>query len=273
MELDPILQASPPREIPLPNAPLERVVAQLRFPLIASVRTAEFIGPFQEAIRKTYPVLRQELVQGFALSPQGLTPAVPQVVWRFSDHSNLWRISLASEFLAVEALRYTSRADFIGRLRFVLEALKRYIDPGTTDRLGIRFVDRIVGDNVARIESLVRPEIRGIVGSSISRHATSSITETIFEVSGSNAKLLSRWGKLPAGTVVDPAIMDAISEPSWILDIDMFRDGSTPFDVDSIVDEATLFAERIYTFFRWAVTVDFLKAFGADAGDILRELP
>ena len=61
------LVASPPSEIPLRNAPLVRVIAQVRFPLIASIDKRGFIAAFQEGLRDTYPVLRQETIQGLVV--------------------------------------------------------------------------------------------------------------------------------------------------------------------------------------------------------------
>ena len=42
-------------EIPLPDAPLAFVVAQVRFERVASISSEEFIAGFQEAIRATLP--------------------------------------------------------------------------------------------------------------------------------------------------------------------------------------------------------------------------
>jgi uncharacterized protein (TIGR04255 family) len=36
------------------------------------------------------------------------------------------------------------------------------------------------------------------------------------------------------------------------------------FDVEELLNEAQRFAERIYTFFRWAVTDEFLQHFGGE---------
>jgi hypothetical protein len=51
-----------PTEVPLKDAPLVRVIAQLRFPDSLSVGQRDSIAPFQEAIRAKYPVLRQTAV-------------------------------------------------------------------------------------------------------------------------------------------------------------------------------------------------------------------
>ena len=66
------LTGPPPPEVPLTDPPLARVIAQVRFPLIASLEKREFIRSFQEAIRSCYPVLRPEERKGVVLGPQGV---------------------------------------------------------------------------------------------------------------------------------------------------------------------------------------------------------
>src|SRR5262249_53345171 len=113
---DPLV-APPPAEVPLANAPLVRVIAQVRFPLVVAVEQREFIAPFQEAVRAKYPVLRQEQTQGVLLSPAGVASVPAQTAWRFSDIEGHWRVSLTPDFLALETTSYTSRSDFLSRLR------------------------------------------------------------------------------------------------------------------------------------------------------------
>lgn len=254
------LEAPTPQEVPLKDAPLVRVIAQLRFPEILSVEQREFVASFQEATRDKYPVLRQEQTQGFLLGPGGVAQAKPRIAWRFSDTTAEWRVSLASEFLALETTRYVSRSDFFGRLRFLTEALIEHIGPSQLDRLGVRYIDRIVGPTVDDITALVRPEVRGIVGTSIATQAVHAISESLFSLTG--AQMLARWGCLPAGATVDPSAIEPAKEKSWILDLDMFSAAPMPFEVDPVISEAQRYAERIYTVFRWAVTNEFLVRFG-----------
>jgi len=63
---------------------------------------------------------------------------------------------------------------------------------------------------------------------------------------------------------VDPAAIEPLAEVSWILDLDMFRPESRAFAPDDVVADARAYAERIYAFFRWAVTEDFLRLYGGD---------
>lgn len=258
--IDDPLVAPSPAEVPLDRAPLVRVIAQVRFPLVVAVERRDFVAPFQEAIRPKYPVLRQEQTQRVILSAAGVAPVQAQTAWRFSDVEGHWRVSLAPDFLALETTAYTSRSDFLLRLRDVVAALDEHVEPKLVDRVGIRYIDRIVGQAVNEIAKLVRPEVRGITGTPAATHALQALSESIFAVNG--ARVLARWGRLPAGVTVDPSAIEPMNELSWILDIDMYSSESVPFAVDRVVDNARRFAERIYTFFRWAVTEDFLRLYG-----------
>jgi len=256
---DPLVASAPP-EVLLKNAPLVRVLTQLRFPEVLSVEQRDFVAPFQEAVRSTYPVLRQEQTQGILLGPAGIAPVKPQTVWRFSDADGHWRVSLAPGFLALETTKYVSRADFFGRLRVVTEALGKHVQPGQIDRLGVRYIDRITGGAVDEIGTLVRPEVRGITGTVAETQAAHALSESLFVLP--DARVLARWGRLPPGGTVDPAAMEPVEEKSWILDLDMFSAAAMPFVVDRIVADAERYAVRLYTIFRWAVTDDFLRRYG-----------
>ncbi len=61
----------PVDEVALPRAPLVFVVAQARFERIASISAEGFIGPFQEAIRRSYPVMHRNQQAGILLGPEG----------------------------------------------------------------------------------------------------------------------------------------------------------------------------------------------------------
>lgn len=256
------LVGPPPVEVPLLRSPLVRVVAQVRFPLIASVEHREFIAPFQEAIRREYPVLRPEQSRGVVLGPQGVMGSRSNTVWRFHDASSVWRVTLAPDFIALETTNYTSRSDFLGRIRSVVQALADHIDPRVVDRVGVRYIDRVTGTQLDDLPSLVRPEVAGILGTPLADHARHAITENMLTLPDDAGHVTVRWGLVPPRGTVDPGAVEAIEEASWILDIDTFRTETRPLDVDTVVEQARRFAERIYSIFRWAVTDNFLRLYG-----------
>jgi len=258
---NPLVEAVPP-EVPLSNAPLVRVISQVRFPIIVSIEKREFIGPFQEAIRDIYPVLRVEQTRGIIMGPQAIEPTQSNITWRFGDMEGKWRASLASGFVALETTAYTSRSDFLERFRILLEAVNTHIGPKLADRLGIRYIDRVTGDQVHEIEKLVRKEILGILATPAVDYAQHALSESIFNVPDSKAQMLARWGRLPSDSTPDPGAIEPVSGQTWILDIDMFCVEPRPFDPGKLIDETRIYAERIYAFFRWSVTDAFLRQYG-----------
>jgi uncharacterized protein (TIGR04255 family) len=263
-EENPLVDPSP-KEIALPRAPLHRVIAQVRFPIVAAIDKRDFIAPFQEELRADYPVLRQEQTQHvlIGVQPDPQVPAVTsQAAWRFFDAANIWRLSLTPTFLALETKVYTSRSDFLGRLKAVLVVLGKHVKPGLVDRLGLRYIDRLTGEELGALSNLVRSEIRGVGGTPLGEQIVHSITETVFKVDG--ARILARWGSLPANRTTDPGAITPIGEASWILDLDMYSTKPVHFDVEVLDAKAREFAERLYAVFRWSVTEDFLRRFGAE---------
>lgn len=256
------LTGPPPTEVPLTESPLIRVIAQVRFPLIASIEKQEFIAPFQEAIRKQYPVLRPELSHLITL--EGQINARVSTIWSFQDVSGHWRATLAPDFLALETKKYTSREDFFERFKRLLDALQEHLEPPVVDRLGVRYINQIQGDNVSHIEQLVRPEVAGVLGTPLRDHVEHSITESLLKLPDEDAKATARWGLLPPGATVDPRVMKPVDQLSWLLDVDVFQMDTRALEVDELIASSTGFAERIYSIFRWAVTDELLKQCGGE---------
>jgi uncharacterized protein (TIGR04255 family) len=258
---DPFSEA-PPVEVPLPHAPLVRVVAQVRFPPVLSIESRDFVAPFQEAVRERYPILRVERTRGVFLGPGEPTATSPSVIWRFNGLDEKWRVSLATDFAAIETTAYESRSDLLSRFGAVLQALQTHIAPGVVDRLGVRYIDRIKGDAVAKIGELVRPEVLGVAGTAAASHASHALSEVLFDLPDQLSQMRARWGLLPSGSTVDPSAIEPIDEQSWILDLDTFTSRPCSFDTSAILSETRTLAERSYGFFRWVVTDEFLRHFG-----------
>jgi uncharacterized protein (TIGR04255 family) len=263
VNINPLI-AQPPEEVPLKNAPLVRVIAQVRFPPILSIEKKDFVGSFQEAIRDKYPILQPEQTQGWIFGPQGLMQADPQMVWRFADADGNWRVSLVSGSISLETVAYSSRNNFIERLEYVLNALDVHIKPQIVERFGLRYIDRLINQDLKDIPKLVRPEVAGVVATEVGENILQSINESLFKLPEGQEQIIARWGLLPANATIDPTAIESIDESSWVLDLDMSLSTQRVFSVEGLVTEARQFAERIYTFFRWAVNDEFLHRFGGD---------
>ncbi|XKM42740.1 TIGR04255 family protein [Rhizobium ruizarguesonis] len=236
----------------------------VRFPDIVQVRDINFIGPFQEKLRVSYPLFSGDIVQTFNIVPEGLQASQDQL-WRLSDADANWRISLGANFIALETKKYSSRADFLKRLSFVLSALEETIRPTHVWRVGVRYVDRVETSSLGNIRDMLRHEMAGLSATELRHAFNHSVSEVACKVD--EGTLLVKWGILPANGSHEPEVMPPINDESWFLDIDVaheYRVGPRQFRVDELVADAERKAERCYSFFRWAVTDEFLRRFGGE---------
>jgi len=260
------LTDSVPDEIALPNAPLIRVIAQVRYPLIASIERQAFIAPFQEAIRNTYPFASREAGQQIVVSRSNVAISAVngQDVWRFQDTRRNWRISLAPSFLALETDHYRSRADFLERFSVLVRALHEHIKPSHVERLGMRYIDRVEGVSRDELADLLRPELVGVLNGPLGAQTSLSVSESLFNVPEEGAQLRARWALTPPHTTIDPATIPPSDVESWVLDLDMFSALQTEFHSEEVLERIERFAARIYSCFRWATTDNFLRRFGGE---------
>lgn len=255
---DPFL-APAPEQVALLQAPLVRVIAQIRFPKSLAVEDRATAAAFQKLVQDEYPVLRHEQIQSVIVGPEGTAQAV-ETSWRFQDIENHWRLSLAPEFLALETTHYTSRADFLDRFQRGVAALEQVIAPKLVDRLGIRYIDRVTGPAFTKLPALVTPELLGILASPLRKYVRHVATESLLATD--EGVIMMRSAILPPNVTHDPTALEPIGEPSWILDLDMFHQEPQPFEPEVILTRAARFAERIYTLFRSVVTDEFLRHYG-----------
>lgn len=245
----------------LQRDPLVRVVAQIQFSPVLSVRDRDFIASFQEAIRKHYPLVEKDVQQQVGHDDQGALEVSESVIWRFQDVSDTWQVSLSEAFVSLDCDDYSDRIDFRDRLSFALDAVDAHIRPVLATRVGVRYTNRFRGQDYERLRDFVRPELLGLMGRDLpDGKLLNQLTQAEFATSGIN--LVGRWGSIPPNTTPDSSIK-AINEQSWLLDLDAFVESVTPFDAACCALDAREYAAVVYNFFRWAVSDDFLLTHGA----------
>ncbi|WP_338046548.1 TIGR04255 family protein [Polyangium spumosum] len=247
----------------LERPPLVQVIAQVRFPPILALGRQESVAPFQEAIRRRYPILRPESVpERLLLGVDGPVVQPSTMLWRFHDKDDVWRVALTTNSISLQANKYSSRADFFERLHQLLDELVRVTDPVAAgyERFGIRYVNRVRHPELEHLSRMVQPEVLGVANIGFGPELIFSVCESSFAVD--DAQLRARWGLLPPRATTDPTAIREIDESSWILDLDMFVEKQPEFDASVVVERGQRFAETIYAFFRWCVTDEFLRTYG-----------
>ncbi len=252
MQAEPIpLAIGIPAEVPLSKAPLVRVLTQIKFPPILSIRKEDRIADFQEALRADYPHLHREAA-----------------IWRLANRQApaTWRVSLGVDFVALETWSYNGRRNFLGRLRKVLASVEACFGPAEAQRVGLRYINRLEGAAVERLGDVVHESVLGILKpdksppDALRKAMTQSITQARFLAA--EGVIQGRWGNLPPNSTYDPNTWPPAGTPSWVLDLDMFSPEASPFRSEELVVMTDAFAKRIYSVFRLMVTDEFLRLHG-----------
>jgi uncharacterized protein (TIGR04255 family) len=255
----------PPTDVPLARAPLVRVLAQIRFPAILSIGDAVAVASFQDRIRTKYPLNNKDIVQRIEIGAAApLEPAAvkAETIWRFQSRDEHWRASLASNFLALDTSRYTSRHEFLGRMADLIEALEQTLNPQITQRIGLRYINRIENDAIKDVHKLIKPEILGPQQSEFGKAADHMMTESLLQTE-EGALIHARWGILPAHATVDPFALEPVAAKSWILDFDMYSEAQGDFTRAALMPQLESYAKRIYAVFRYMITDHFLSYYDA----------
>ena len=263
---DPLFGDIPKREL-LSEAPLVRVLGQVRFTKIVKIAEEPYIADFQEAVRKDYPHFQSDVVQGVELNLAGQAlqhKVVSSTVWRFFDPERVLRVSLSQDAITLETAKYVSRDDFLERLDFVLGCLEQTIGPRLVQRVGFRYVDRLQGEGlIGSLDKLIQPELLNVLQPNLTSNIDISMTE--ITANTKEGKLIARYGLAPVNYSHDPDMAPPIGERSWVLDVDSFSTGcaNKEFETKMLCAELDKVAARAYAFFRWSITDQFLKQFGA----------
>src|SRR5450756_3017345 len=91
--------------------------------------------------------MRREQQTAVLIGPDGrLLTTDAGTVWRFDEHPERWQVALSPDSVALSTASYTSRSEFMGRIRAVLSSAQRHLSLQFCDRLGVRYVDRVTDD-------------------------------------------------------------------------------------------------------------------------------
>ena len=267
--MDRTLSLSTLPEVQLVAPPLAKVVMQVRYSLTAALTTEAAEFALSELLSR-YPVRRRDIgaPMQFLLVPGPPQLGRQETVLQFESADGTWRTSVSESAVSLETSAYENRADFISRCVELFEAVAQVALPPIVDRVGLRYVDRLTGDDLARLPQYVVAPLRGLAGSLapdlVLQH---SITDSVITFDGDSAMQL-RSGLLPPQTSFDPLLV-GIPEPSWLLDMDAYSlRGGSPFDVAQLRTRLTRYAEAAYSCFRYAMTDTFQTQYKQESSGV-----
>jgi uncharacterized protein (TIGR04255 family) len=269
---------TPVDEVPLHNAPLAKVLMQVQYS-----RTPQLVTDAAESIISDrlgrYPVRRRQMVAGFpsvVIGGQEIQPPAgvsPGTMLLFSEPSGSWQVAVTDTAVSLETTTYSTRNDFCDRAQEVFKAVATAALPPVVDRVGLRYIDRLVGERLQRVPDYVIPLLQGL-GASIEPPMAvhHSVTDTLIEFSETE-RLQVRSGFLPPASGFDPAL-PVVPEPSWVLDMDVHTiQAGFAFDADELTQRLRRYAEVAYAFFRYATTEVFQDEHRGVPASVIPDVP
>jgi uncharacterized protein (TIGR04255 family) len=255
---------------PLARSPLAVVVFQVRFEQNLSVGDTNTGLLFHEQLGGhdgSYPVVEPQQMMGavFQLDPLGIGSQVsttpPSRGLRMKSADGLWVVSLMPDFVALETTAYTTwKYDFRDRIRPILESLNEHVKPRVEERIGLRYVNRIVEPTVEAptdFEGLISASILGPIADEFWGAGIKGTQQQLeLEISDEIRGLL-RHGTIPRSS--------GVGIDGYLLDLDLFRQQPRAFDVEKVVQTSNELNEAATGLFKASLTPDYLAQLGGEA--------
>jgi uncharacterized protein (TIGR04255 family) len=244
-------------EVFLPRPPLALALAQVRFPQSPELHSDPVLAQIRDHLKQHYPIMREDKAVGYVMTVAGLVegPPIERIV-RFKDKAETWQFSVGQNFMSLDTTTYTTRSDFITRFEQAIEAAADAASPFALDRIGIRYINRFTGKDLANLQNFIVEPFLGLTSLDLAPASiVHSITQTLLQLD--EGAIIAKWGLLPGGTVIDTALA-AVATPSWILDVDVYQERKDDFNISQIGRDTRRLADIAYRFFRLAVTDDLI---------------
>lgn len=139
----PLQNPFPKAKLPeLKQPPIELIIGQVRVPMIVALLEPGGIAAFQKLAKADYPHLRREEQVAIRLSSEESPKSQSVGLWRLEDANHAWTVTVAPDFVALEAREYKDFGEFRDRLVTITEWFRSAYDASLRVRVGLRYVDR-----------------------------------------------------------------------------------------------------------------------------------
>jgi uncharacterized protein (TIGR04255 family) len=147
----------PNREV-YPNAPLQFVAFEVRFPASPMLATQERRQELFNAVRGEFPISQSAPAVDVQVVLQGSpgSPSPPQIVQEnqlvLTDRARRRAVIIGTRALLVQTTAYTRYEEFVGWIDLAVRALEATGEAAAIERIGLRYTDEI------RIEGVEQPD-------------------------------------------------------------------------------------------------------------------
>lgn len=261
-------------ETPLARSPIVSVVWQLRFedhPALLAPQTVlrfrELLGGPAQFGLMALPRL-QVSVQGAGPVPGDQIKPVSGSAgggWRLPALDGSWQVTVEAASLSVESTRYgTWEKGFQPRLQRVLRALEEVGAPVIETRLGLRFINVLVGSVVGKPPMSETSELAGLVATWL----LGPLADDCLRDSVQASQGRTTFDFIHAKAVLNHGIVSTESrELGYLIDIDVFREGGRALQTEDVLAVSTGLHGEALGLFQASLTHTALKAMGSSSAE------
>jgi len=251
-----------PVELPAPDrtilekAPLQLVVCQVRFDEAEALNDRKTARRFFDKLggaEGPFPKLSQIQTQRVTINPQALPGETPiteqQRGWRFSDPEGDRHVTLLPGSLALETTAYRSWDEFAPHLERALNVLADEVDPAIEQRLGLRFVNLIILDQVhdaAGWQPYIAGDLLAPAGHPVLGPGVVAAQHKVVLDLDDELRCLLTYGLAPDA--------NGSGQVGYLLDLDVFRERSAPFSPTEVFKAGGLMNDRAVSLFQQLTT-------------------
>lgn len=247
-----------------PNAPLEFVAFEVRFPMSRKLVSNEAADTVQAKLGADFPIFEPVTESGLQIGPGGAT-GISTNWFRFFSRSRTTAVSVKPRVLTVETTDYQHYSQFRSIVRKALHALLAADSIPVYERVGLRYIDEIrVTEPIETPndwkpyinEALLRPLVVG------PKSPQSSAVEGVlrFEVEPPH-RVVMRYGSLVGEVVASQGTLRVRPKvhlgPYFLIDIDSFltaQEESDDFSADGVLTVCDALREPVREIFEGCIT-------------------
>jgi uncharacterized protein (TIGR04255 family) len=172
----------------LSRAPLVYALCQIRFSPI--LKMGDLVADIQERLRERYEGFDEENLTGIQISAKGPPVVQAEVRWRFESTDRRSGYVLQNSSLVFHTTRYDDFDTFVPEVMRGFETVADIAKIQRIQRIGLRYVDLIEGDEKTPADKLVHKELCGF--STQLQDVTETISQYIFSGSTNIGQLVLR---------------------------------------------------------------------------------
>jgi uncharacterized protein (TIGR04255 family) len=256
------LDLPPVNRVLFDRAPLVLTLAQVRYPAVIRFGEQATLAKLQDELAKDYPDARPEQQVSVTVNLSGVQQSqAGPALWRFSTLDGTWSVVVGQDAVTIEARAYEQIGHFSERVRRVLDAVEKHLNPTHQRRLGLRYVNEFRhedGETMATWRGLLNQELLGLSG-----RLGENVDHSFHEIRArtEDGVLLIHHGLLRGSSNGTPELA-AANEPFYLLDLDYFDETPAEWNKEEVVRRIRDWNDTMYRLFRWSMTTRLFEHLG-----------